>query len=438
MIKYSYKIDWSDKMKKYKSISILLTIMIILSVFSACTESTQNLETSNEHSSHSQESEQYEKNLESNNESSMVNPSNEKVDEISLKISKMTLDEKIGQMLMVGIEGTEVDEDFKSFAEKYKPGTIILFGKNITSSEQLVTLINSIKATADDIPYIIGMDEEGGLVTRLPDDVLSMPAALTIAASEDIEYCYNAGYQIGTQITSFGIHTGFCPVLDIWSNPNNTVIGNRAYGKTSDDVCKYGIADMLGLKDSGAIPVAKHFPGHGDTETDSHYGLPIVSKTKNELLKNELLPFENAIENDVPMIMVAHILCTELDKEYPASMSKKIITDLLRNEMKFDGVVITDDLTMGAITERYSISEASLLSINAGCDIISICFGYDNVKETIEAIKESLERGEISEERIDESVRRILELKKNYNVTSDTTNVPDISEMNLKTSEFIS
>lgn len=429
-------------MKKLKTISALLAVMILLSAFSACSgNDTKNVEPSKESSLdntsiESSQSSKAEESLISKQESSLVESSNEETDEISEEISKMTLDEKIGQMLMVGIDGTEVDDNFKEFAEEYKFGTVILFGKNITSAEQLVNLTNSIKSTAGDIPYIIGMDEEGGLVTRLPDDVLSMPSALTIAGSEDTEYCYNAGYQIGTQIISFGLHTGFSPVLDIWSNPDNTVIGNRAYGKTSDDVCKYGIADMLGLKATGAIPVAKHFPGHGDTETDSHYGLPLVTKTKEELWQSELLPFKSAIENGVPMIMAAHILCTELDENYPASMSKNIITDLLRDEMGFEGVVITDDLTMGAISESYSFGDAAVLSINAGCDILSICFGEDNVKQAVKAIKEAVENGAITEERIDESVRRILKLKEDYNVTSEGVEMPDIDELNSKTAKF--
>ena len=429
-------------MKKLKTISALLAVMILLSAFSACSgNDTKNVEPSKESSLdntsiESSQSSKAEEGLISKQESSLVESSNEETDEISEEISKMTLDEKIGQMLMVGIDGTEVDDDFKEFAEEYKFGTVILFGKNITSAEQLVNLTNSIKSTAGDIPYIIGMGEEGGLVTRLPDDVLSMPSALTIAGSEDTEYCYNAGYQIGTQITSFGLHTVFSPVLDIWSNPDNTVIGNRAYGKTSDDVCKYGIADMLGLKATGAIPVAKHFPGHGDIETDSHYGLPLVTKTKEELWQSELLPFKSAIENGVPMIMAAHILCTELDENYPASMSKNIITDLLRDEMGFEGVVITDDLTMGAISESYSFGDAAVLSINAGCDILSICFGKDNVKQAVKAIKEAVENGAITEERIDESVRRILKLKEDYNVTSEVVEMPDIDELNSKTAKF--
>lgn len=182
-------------MEKLKTISALLAVMILLSAFSACSgNDTKNVEPSKESSLdntsiESSQSSKAEESLISKQESSLVESSNEETDEISEEISKMTLDEKIGQMLMVGIDGTEVDDDFKEFAEEYKFGTVILFGKNITNAEQLVNLTNSIKSTAGDIPYIIGMDEEGGLVTRLPDDVLSMPSALTIADAEDTEYC---------------------------------------------------------------------------------------------------------------------------------------------------------------------------------------------------------------------------------------------------------
>lgn len=358
-------------------------------------------------------------------------------DRTELQIQQMTLEQKIGQMLMVGVNGTEIDDEFIQFISECNAGAVILFGENITDSVQLTELTNSIKSCAGDIPFIIGMDEEGGLVTRLPEDVLSMPAALTVASSYNENYCYNAGYQIGSQVTGFGLHTGFCPVMDIWTNYENTVIGSRAFGQTTDDVCKYGIADMKGVIDSGAIPVAKHFPGHGDTVTDSHYGLPTVTKTKDELWQQELLPFQSAIENNVPAIMAAHILCTELDSQYPSSLSYNTVTTLLREEMRFDGVVFTDDLTMGAITEQYSLGQAGVLAVNAGCDILSVCHGYDNAKGVMNALLNAVNNGEISEERIDESVKRILKLKEAYNVTSEQISQPDVQAMNEKTQEFL-
>lgn len=415
-------------MKKLKFTSLLLSVLLVLSIIAGC----QNADTKNISAGESASSDSLTSQSVSDN--SPTEPTKDRFDE---EIRKMSLQQKVGQMLMVSIEGTEVDDNFKSFIKKCEAGTIILFANNITSAAQLTQLTNSIKNCAGNIPFIIGMDEEGGRVTRFPDDVQSMPSALTVASSESTDYCYNAGYQIGKQLKSFGLHTGFSPVLDIWTNPENTVIGERAYGKTSDEVCAYGIADMKGVNDAGAIPVVKHFPGHGDTVTDSHYGLPTVTKTKNELWQEELIPFKNAIENNVPAVMVAHILCTQLDDEYPSSLSNKVVTSLLREEMGFKGVILTDDLTMGAVVDEYSLGQAGVLAVKAGCDILTVCHGYDNANEVMDAVVNAVNNGEIDETRIDESVKRILQLKKNYNVNSNIINQPDVKAMNDKTNEFL-
>lgn len=418
-------------MKGFKLISLILSWALMLFVVTGCLDKAaqSNSDSKSEAavSSYAATSAQ---------ESSDINEPEDK--DIDSPINKMSLRQKVGQMLMVGIEGTEVDDDFKSFINECEAGTVILFGDNITSASQLTQLTNSIKECAGDIPFIIGMDEEGGDVTRLPDDIQSMPSAFAVASSESTDYCYNAGYQIGKQVTAFGLNTGFSPVLDVWTNPENTVIGDRAYGKTSDEVCAYGIADMKGLNDAGAIPVVKHFPGHGDTVTDSHYGLPTVTKTENELWETELIPFKTAIDNNVPAIMVAHMLCTKLDDQYPSSLSNSIVTSLLREEMGFNGVVFTDDLTMGAIADEYSLGQAGVLAVKAGCDVLSVCHGYDNAKEVLEAVVNAVNNGEIDEARINESVKRILQLKKNYNVNSKAVKEPDVDAMNAKTNEFIS
>lgn len=410
-------------MKKIKLLSLIAAITVFSVSLCGCME-VQKTDTLNTETT-------------SNELSGKTSGSEPKPYKPESQVQQMTLKQKVGQMLMVGINGTEIDDEFIQFISECNAGSVILFGKNITDSVQLTELTNSIKSCASDIPFIIGMDEEGGQVTRLPEDVLSMPAALTVASSYNEDYCYSAGYQIGSQVTGFGLHTGFCPVMDIWTNNKNAVIGNRAFGQNADDVCKYAISDMKGVMDSGAIPVAKHFPGHGDTVTDSHYGLPTVTKTKDELWKQELLPFQSAIENNVPAIMAAHILCTELDSQYPSSLSYNTVTFLLREEMGFDGVVFTDDLTMGAITEQYSLEQAGVLAVKAGCDILSVCHGYDNAKEVMNAVINAVNNGEISEERINESVKRILKLKENYNVNSEQISQPDVQSMNEKTQEFL-
>lgn len=350
-------------------------------------------------------------------------------------LEQMTLEQKAAQTVVAGLSGTEVDEEFRLLADRGLGGAI-LFSDNITNSAQLVSLTNGIKDCSGSTPILIAMDEEGGRVTRLPNDVLSMPSAYTLASSGDSDYCYSAGQNIGRQIKAFGLSTGFSPDLDIWSNPDNTVIGDRSFGTTADEVCKYGIANLKGIMSTGTIAVAKHFPGHGDTDTDSHYGLPVVSKTKSELDQNELIPFKEAIANDIPGIMAAHILCTELDDENPASLSKAIVTDLLKGELGFKGIVFTDDLTMGAISDQYTAAEASVKALNAGCDMLLVCFEYDNANSAIDAIINAINNGELDEKRLDDAVLRILAIKNEYGLNSSHVTEPDIEVMNEKTQEF--
>lgn len=358
-------------------------------------------------------------------------------DPVTKQLGGMSTDEKIGQLIVSGFEGFDVDETFASLITESHIGGAILFSRNIEDAQQLCGLINEIKETAGSgIPLLIGMDEEGGAVTRLPDGVLSMPGAYALAQKGDPETCFNGAMQIADQLKSFGLSTGFCPDLDIWSNPDNTVIGDRAYGTDAAAVVKYGIAAMKGVRDGGVVPVVKHFPGHGDTDTDSHYSLPVITKTKEELMEQELIPFQEAVKQNVPAVMVGHLQCTQLDEKYPASLSYKIVQGLLRDELGFDGVAFTDDLTMGAIAENYSLGNACVLAVNAGCDMLLICHEYENVTEALTALKEAVETGRITPDRLDEAVTRILRLKADYNITSETVEMPDVAALNARTQEF--
>lgn len=352
-----------------------------------------------------------------------------------IMLESMTIEQKAAQTIVTGLSETQVDDEFVSLAERGVGGTI-LFGKNITDAPQLVKLTNQIKSCAGKIPILIGMDEEGGRVTRLPNDVLSMPSAYSIASKCDPGYCNLAGQNIGNQVKSFGLSTGFAPVLDIWSNEKNTVIGNRAFGKTADEVIKYGIEYLKGMMSTGTIAIGKHFPGHGDTEIDSHHGLPIVNKTKEELYKMELIPFKKAIENGIPGIMVAHILYPKIDQNGPSTISKTIVTDILKSELNFDGVVFTDDLTMGAISKTYTVDQAAIKALNAGCDMLLVCFEYSNANKTIDAIVDAVKSGKLSEKRLDDAVLRILRMKNTYNLDSKPISLPDIDATNEKTRHF--
>ncbi|MGY5266546.1 beta-N-acetylhexosaminidase [Paraclostridium bifermentans] len=327
------------------------------------------------------------------------------------KIDKMTLDEKIGQMILSGFNGTCFNEELNTLLNDLKVGGVILFSRNIEDSKQLKKLTSDIIDTNQDIPFFISIDEEGGRVSRLPKDIKKFERSKSIGDRGDEKYAYENGREIGRILKNHNINMNFAPVLDIYSNPKNTVIGDRAFGDNEKVVSSMGIATMKGLRDENIIPVVKHFPGHGDTEIDSHLGLPIVEKNLKQLNELELIPFNKAIENGVGAVMVSHILIKEIDDKYPATLSYTMINDILRNDMKFENIVITDDMLMKAITDYISIEEASVKSIKAGADIILIGSDINKTKSVIERIKLAVTNNEISEERIDKSVYRILKQK---------------------------
>ena len=340
----------------------------------------------------------------------------EEKEPIDDKINSMTLDEKIGQMIITGFDGSEYNDDMDRLINEYKVGGVILFARNIEDSNQMIELTRALQENNNNIPLFISIDEEGGRVSRLPDDIEKFPAAFDIGLINNDQTAYENGKEIGYTLKRLGINLDYAPVLDIYSNLNNTVIGDRAFGTEESIVSKMGIATMKGIEDAGVIPVIKHFPGHGDTEVDSHYGLPIVYKTLEELRNFEFIPFVKAIKNGCDVIMVSHIILNEIDSSNPASLSKIVINDILRRDMNFDKVVITDDMSMGAITSIMSIEEACIKSIEAGCDILLLGNAYEEIEQVINSIKLKLYNGEISEEQINKSVKRILELKKKYNM----------------------
>lgn len=340
----------------------------------------------------------------------------EEKEPIDDKINSMTLDEKIGQMIITGFNGSEYNDDMDRLINEYKVGGVILFARNIEDSNQMIDLTRALQENNNNLPLFISIDEEGGRISRLPDDVEKFPSAFTIGLINNQQTAYENGKEIGYTLKRLGINLDYAPVLDIYSNENNTVIGDRAFSKEESIVSTMGIATMEGIEDADIIPVVKHFPGHGDTEVDSHYGLPIVYKTLEELRNFEFIPFVKAIESGCDVIMVSHIILNEVDSSNPASLSKIVISDLLRKDLEFDKVVITDDMSMGAITSIMSIEEACIKSIEAGCDILLLGNAYEEIEQVINSIKLKLYNGEISEEQINKSVKRILELKKKYNM----------------------
>ena len=360
------------------------------------------------------------------------NPPKQEVDIIREQVNAMTLNEKIGQMVMVGVDGYTISENSRKMIDEYNVGGFILLGENVSSSNQILTLVNSLKSanSKNKIPLFLSIDEEGGRVSRMPQEFKKFPSNKIIGGINNTTFSYMIGSLIASELKGFGLNMDFAPVLDINSNPNNPIIGDRSFGSDPEIVTKLGIQTMKGIQSGSIVPVVKHFPGHGDTSVDSHIGLPTVDNTLERLKSFEFLPFSEAIKNNTDAVMIAHILLPKIDPNNPASMSKIIITDNLRNDMKFSGVIITDDMTMGAITKNYNIGAAAVKSVNAGTDIILVCHLYDNETVVLNALRKAAESSAISEAQINESVYRILKLKQKYNLTDNIVKSIDIKSIN--------
>lgn len=340
------------------------------------------------------------------------------------KIDEMSLEEKIGQLLIISYRKDDIKEKLPTILEEVKPGGFILFSENITTYDDTINLIKSIK-NSNDIPLFIGIDEEGGNVQRLKNlkdyktsDIPYMSYVKTINDA------YNLGKVIAEELRVFGINLDFAPVIDCnWDNPKS-VIGKRAFEGDYTTVAKLGVSLAKGLKNNKVIPTYKHFPNHGATATDSHQDLPVINKTEEELLNNDLIPYQEAIKNNADMIMISHLALPKITKDYtPASLSYEIITNLLKKKLGFKGLVVTDALNMQALTKNYSEKEILIKAINAGADLLLM---PEDPVNAVKIIKEAVNGGLISEERINESVEKILSLKdstikNNYNEYLDVS-----------------
>lgn len=359
-------------------------------------------------------------------------------DPLAEQLAAMTVEEKVGQLLIGGFEGTEIGDQATRLVQEYQVGGLILYGRNIAGAGQLVTLTNGLKAlNGDGIPLFLSIDQEGGGVDRMPPEVRRTPGAYCVGQTGSVPAAQSYGDVLAAECAAFGLNLDFAPVLDVWSNPGNTVIGQRAFSADARTVAGLGPAAARRMMDQGIIPAVKHFPGHGDTAVDSHVGLPVVDKSPEELEETELIPFRAAIQSagtdgQVPAVMVAHILLTQLDPERPASLSPAVVTGLLREELGFAGAVLTDDLTMGAVTQSYGLGEAAVLAVEAGCDILLVCHGQDSVPAVRTALLEAVASGRITTERLDESVYRILRLKTEYALTNEPVSPPDLEALNAQ------
>ena len=326
---------------------------------------------------------------------------------------ELTLKEKIARMLICGISGTTVDEYAKALVQETKVGGIILYGRNTLTAEDTFRLTHSLQELASDTPLIIAIDEEHGRVRRIKEGTTHFVDMASVGRLNDPELSKKIAEITSKELIVCGINLNFAPVCDVNINLENEVIGDRSFSSDPFVAARMVSAYIEGGLGSGMILCAKHFPGHGDTSIDSHLDLPVVDKSFEALEKCELIPFRAALEAGEQPVMPSHILFKRIDDK-PATMSKKIITDILIKKLMFGGVIISDDMEMGAITKNYGMQEAFTHSINAGVNmfIISGMPGNDvNVDELIEDIAKAVSKGTIDENKIDLSLKKILDLK---------------------------
>lgn len=336
-----------------------------------------------------------------------TNPLDEKVLQA---LSSMTLEEKIGQMLILYETHSEVNEEVKTLFNEIKPGGIILNKENITTYTNTKRYIEEIK-TLSKFPLIVSIDQEGGRVQRLQllKDITptNLPSMFEIGKTQDVSLSYEVGKILAEQVKTLGINVVYAPVCDIVINKENTGIGTRSFGNSPTLVSSMCTNFAKGIEEEKVIATYKHFPGHGDTTTDSHTSLPIIKKNLEELENFELIPFKEAINENAKIIMVGHIAFPNITNDLtPASLSKTIITDILKKKLNYNGLVITDALNMKALTDNYTDDEIYTMAINAGVDLLLM---PNNPHKAIQIIKET-----INEERINESVTKILKFKFTY------------------------
>lgn len=380
-------------------------------------------------------------------------------------VNKMTTRQKIGQVLMLNfryckfseslghsteitdfedstgktvkvVPLTYINQTAKTIIQEYHIGNVILFAENLSSIKNTLEITSQLQMLAKqnyDLPMIISVDQEGGRVNRFFQTTI-FPSAKIIAETKNPKNAYIEGTYLAEQLKALGINLNFAPVCDLNSNPKNSVIGDRSFSSSPKIAGTFSQELQKGLKDKNVIPCAKHFPGHGDTEIDSHIGLPLVNRSKSQWLELEAIPFKMNIEQEIPVIMTAHIQYPGLDNSKiiadktgksiirPATLSKKILTDILRNELNYQGVICTDALDMKAISKNFSESLAIIEALNAGADLICNPISVVEKKdiERLEKIycdiEDSLKNGTLSKLRLDDAAIRIVQLKKNYGI----------------------
>ena len=330
----------------------------------------------------------------------------EKVDKI---VESMSQTEKLGQMVMIGIQGTKVYDDSLYMLNQYHMGGVILFDRNMENPEQVKQLTSDLQAQSNEkVPLFIGIDEEGGDVVRMAEKLTPPPSQKEIGATGDIEQAKTWAIKTAKSLKDMGINVNFAPVADVGSNDK------RSYSTDTNTVIDFVRAATKGYQQENIIYSLKHFPGIGKGKVDSHVDSSNIDESKDTLMAEDIIPFKTIIDENDPndyFILVSHLKYPALDEEYPASLSSKIMTDLLRYELGYKGIIITDDMEMGAVANHNDFRSIGVNAVKAGADIVLVCHEYEHQQEVYLGLLDAVNSGEISQERIDESVKRIIKVK---------------------------
>ena len=342
----------------------------------------------------------------------------------------MSVDKKIGQLFMTGISGKALTAEESRFIQEHNIGGVILFSHNYENPAQLAELINSIQQLRDDYPLFIATDHEGGRVQRFKEPFSILPSARDIALLDSPKTAFFLSKIVAAELRCCGVNLNFSPVCDILVNAKNKVIGDRAFSNQEDQVTKFVSSVIRAYKTTDLMCCAKHFPGHGATTKDSHYSLPIVKTTMEELKEREFKPFVKAVKSRVEFIMMAHLIVDSINPDLPCSLAKEAY-EIIRRDLKFQKIIITDDMQMGAITEHFGLDEASFMAIEAGADIVEFR-DFENTVKSLEYFKKSHKVKKISNQLIQEKVTRIEKVKKEFLSEYKPTYIPDIQKVMTK------
>jgi beta-N-acetylhexosaminidase len=332
-----------------------------------------------------------------------------------ISVVPSTIRREIGQLLIGSLPGTTITPEIRSLAKEFSLGGVILFSRNIEAPEQVAELARDAQALASELPLWVSVDQEGGRVARLKEPFTRWPPMATLGRSGDVNLAARFGAALAAELKAVGITLDYAPVLDIHTNPKNPVIGDRALAEDADSVARLGAAIIRALQENGVAACGKHFPGHGDTSVDSHLALPLVEHPPDRIRRVECVPFREAIRTGVAFIMTAHVLVPSLDEEKPATLSPRIVRGMLRDELGYDGVILSDDLEMKAIAAAYRVPDAAVEAIAAGCDALLVCSGQPEVQAaTLEALVHAVEQDRIPYKQLESSLGRLRRAKERF------------------------